>query len=91
LRLQLSKDSLTHWHWHPAVLTGLFAWMFSYNLLGGPLFEEFGWRGFLQARLQQVMPPWVAAICVGVLWAAWHAPALPRELDQRFSPDLHSD
>jgi uncharacterized protein len=20
------------------------------------------------------MPPWVAAICVGVLWAAWHAP-----------------
>jgi len=50
------------------------AWMFSCNLLGGPLFEEFGWRGFLQARLQQVMPPWVAAICLGVLWAAWHAP-----------------
>ena len=70
----ISKGSPTHWRWHPAVLTGLFAWMFSYNLLGGPLFEEFGWRGFLQACLQQVMPPWVAAICVGALWAAWHAP-----------------
>jgi membrane protease YdiL (CAAX protease family) len=48
--------------------------MFNYNLLGGPLFEEFGWRGFLQARLQQVMPSWIAAICVGILWSAWHAP-----------------
>ena len=70
----ISKGSPTHWRWHPAVLTGLFGWMFSYNLLGGPLFEEFGWRGFLQARLQQVMPPWVAGICVGILWSAWHAP-----------------
>jgi membrane protease YdiL (CAAX protease family) len=30
--------------------------MFNYNLLGGPLFEEFGWRGFLQAHLQKIMP-----------------------------------
>jgi membrane protease YdiL (CAAX protease family) len=48
--------------------------MFNYNLLGGPLFEEFGWRGFLQSRLQIVMPAWLAAICVGSLWAAWHLP-----------------
>ena len=70
----LSKGSPAHWSWHPSVLTGLLPWMFSYNLLGGPLFEEFGWRGFLQARLQRVMPPWIAATCVGLMWAAWHIP-----------------
>jgi membrane protease YdiL (CAAX protease family) len=48
--------------------------MFNYNLFGGPLFEEFGWRGFLQIHLQRIMPPWVAGICVGVMWAVWHAP-----------------
>ncbi|HEX4757781.1 MAG TPA: CPBP family intramembrane glutamic endopeptidase [Terracidiphilus sp.] len=70
----ISKGSPTHWHWHPAVLMGLWLPMFNYNLLGGPLFEEFGWRGFLQAHLQKIMPSWIAAICVGIMWAAWHAP-----------------
>jgi membrane protease YdiL (CAAX protease family) len=70
----ISKGNPAQWHWQPAVLTGLWIPMFNYNLFGGPLFEEFGWRGFLQSRLQQVMPPWVAAICVGILWSAWHAP-----------------
>ncbi|HZS53921.1 MAG TPA: hypothetical protein VFA65_05930 [Bryobacteraceae bacterium] len=44
------------WHWHP-VMNGLLGSMFNYNRLGGSLFEEFGWHGFLQPRLQQVMPP----------------------------------
>jgi membrane protease YdiL (CAAX protease family) len=70
----ISKGNPVHWHWHPAVLTGLWIPMFNYNLLGGPLFEEFGWRGFLQTRLQEAMPPWVASICVGIMWGAWHAP-----------------
>ena len=48
--------------------------VFNYNLLGGPLFEEFGWRGFLQPRLQELLPPWIAAICVGIMWATWHLP-----------------
>jgi len=48
--------------------------MFNYNLFGGPLFEEFGWRGFLQVHLQGIMPPWVAGTCSGVMWALWHAP-----------------
>lgn len=62
------------WHWHIIVLTSIFIPMFNYNLLGGPLFEEFGWRGFLQSRLQQILPPWIAAVFVGVMWAAWHLP-----------------
>ncbi len=70
----LSKGDPKDWHWHIGALAGLWVPMFNYNLLGGPLFEEFGWRGFLQPTLQEVLPSWVAAICVGVLWSAWHLP-----------------
>lgn len=74
--LFISKGGPAHWRWHPTVLIGLWLPMFNYNLFGGPLFEEFGWRGFLQVHLQGTMPPWVAGICVGVMWALWHAPLL---------------
>jgi membrane protease YdiL (CAAX protease family) len=70
----LSKGDPRAWHWHLAALAGIWVPMFNYNLFGGPLFEEFGWRGFLQARLQQALPPWIAAICAGMMWAAWHFP-----------------
>jgi uncharacterized protein len=70
----ISKGGPSAWHWHPGALIGIWVPMFNYNLFGGPLFEEFGWRGFLQPRLQQMLPPWIAAICVGFLWAAWHIP-----------------
>lgn len=70
----ISSGSPASWRWHPSVLTGLWFPMFNYNLLGGPLFEEPGWRGFLQPRLEEILQPWVAAICVGIMWAAWHIP-----------------
>lgn len=70
----LSTGDPRAWHWHLAALAGIWVPMFNYNLFGGPLFEEFGWRGFLQARLQQTLPTWIAAICVGIMWAAWHLP-----------------
>lgn len=70
----ISKGDPRAWHWHVGALVGLWVPMFNYNLFGGPLFEEFGWRGYLQSQLQQVLPPWIAAICVGIMWAAWHLP-----------------
>jgi membrane protease YdiL (CAAX protease family) len=70
----ISSGSPAQWRWHPSVLAGLWVPMFNYNILGGPLFEEPGWRGFLQPRLEEAMPPWIAAICVGSMWAAWHTP-----------------
>jgi membrane protease YdiL (CAAX protease family) len=70
----ISKGNPRAWHWHVSALVGLWVPTFNYNLFGGPLFEEFGWRGFLQSQLQQVLPPWIAAICVGIMWAAWHLP-----------------
>ncbi|GAA1151192.1 CPBP family intramembrane glutamic endopeptidase [Nesterenkonia lutea] len=36
--------------------------------------EELGWRGFALPRLQAVMPPVIANIMLGVIWAVWHAP-----------------
>lgn len=69
-----SAGAPSAWHWHPAVLTGILIPMLNYNLFGGPLFEEFGWRGFLQDRMQNIVPSWIAALCVGVMWAAWHLP-----------------
>ncbi len=41
-------------------------------LIGGPLFEEPGWSGFAQPRLQGMYGPLVGGLILGVLWALWH-------------------
>lgn len=44
------------------------------TLNGGPLQEEFGWRGYLLPALQKRLPGLAAALIVGVIWALWHMP-----------------
>jgi len=43
-------------------------------LIGGPLGEEFGWRGYLMPRLSARMNWRAASIVVGVVWGLWHVP-----------------
>lgn len=45
----------------------LYWWMFL-------LSEETAWRGFALPRLQRLLPPVVADVVLGAIWAIWHLP-----------------
>ena len=52
----------------------LILFFFLITIIGGPLGEEFGWRGFSVPYLQKKTTPLVTALIIGVTWGLWHLP-----------------
>jgi len=49
-------------------------YFFVIAILGGPLGEEIGWRGFLQPQLLKRFTPIVASLLIALIWLLWHIP-----------------
>lgn len=55
----------------PIALPVSLVWIF---FLGGPLQEEFGWRGLAFEQLSQRIAAGWAALAAGLMWGLWHLP-----------------
>lgn len=69
----MTKSGVHQWQW-PALLQ--IVTLFGPNLLGGPLGEEAGWRGYALPRLQRHFSPLTSSVILGFLWANWHLPLM---------------
>ncbi len=58
-------------HW--SILTSVAVYNYS-TLLGGPLGEEPGWRGYALPRLETALGPVRGSLLLGLLWTGWHLP-----------------
>ena len=56
--------------------------------LGGPLQEEFGWRGYVLEHLRERISALAAAVVAGLMWGLWHLPLffVPRAEDYYNNP-----
>jgi membrane protease YdiL (CAAX protease family) len=69
----ITKSGFDRWQW-PMLMQILT--LFGPNLLGGPLGEESGWRGYALPRLQSRFSPLASSLILGFLWANWHLPLM---------------
>jgi len=54
-----------------AIMSLIINFLIGFNLFFG---EEFGWRYFLQPRLQKLCGKRIGVIILGFIWGIWHAP-----------------
>ncbi|MFX1444843.1 MAG: CPBP family intramembrane glutamic endopeptidase, partial [Promethearchaeota archaeon] len=47
---------------------------FIFLLIDGPLFEEFGWRGYAKPRMEEKTNSLLANLILGFIWGFWHLP-----------------
>ncbi|HPW53212.1 MAG TPA: type II CAAX endopeptidase family protein [Erysipelotrichaceae bacterium] len=62
----------------PSLAEGMYQYLpmiyFIVMMTGGPLQEEFGWRGYALERLQKICTPFASTLILGFIWAFWHFP-----------------
>lgn len=63
-------------------------YLFTGQLLAGPISEELGWRGFILPRLQRKFNPLIASIILGVIHVLWHIPLFFLYITEPFSQYL---
>jgi membrane protease YdiL (CAAX protease family) len=71
----LTKSGFDRWQWSALLQI---VTLFVPNLVGGPLGEEPGWRGYALPRLQRWFDPVTSSLVLGFLWANWHLPLILR-------------
>ena len=69
----MTKSGFDRWQW--PVLVQILT-LFGPNLVGGPLGEESGWRGYALPRLQSRFSPLASSLILGFIWANWHLPLM---------------
>ncbi|MGQ0736605.1 MAG: CPBP family intramembrane glutamic endopeptidase [Acidobacteriota bacterium] len=58
-------------HWSVLISPAVYNYS---TLLGGPLGEEPGWRGYALPRLESALGPVRSSLVLGLLWTGWHLP-----------------
>jgi membrane protease YdiL (CAAX protease family) len=69
----IAKAPVYALHWSSLLHWSTYAFNYS-TLLGGPVPEEPGWRGFALPRLQERYGPVAATLILAPLWAGWRLP-----------------
>lgn len=70
-----TKDMVSDLLAEPHMIILIIPLMFLYVLiLGGPMGEEFGWRGYAMDPLQERWNPIIASLVIGSFWSFWHLP-----------------